>query len=1510
MSARASSRRVTIVGYYGFRNAGDEVILTAMLRDLRRRPKLDITVASASPRETAETYGVASFLWSDTHALMNSVESADLVIVGGGGLFHDSFGFDPDAFLTDQQTGIAYYTAPVFLAALSRRPVMLYAVGAGPLLSEQGKLFTRIAGGLATAITVRDEPSRDILLGLGVNAHKIVVTADPAFSFAAEVADTAGKQAPPGGNPVVAVSVRHWDRDIAPAFWERELARALDLIVERRDADILFVPFQCLEGQPEDDAAVACRVRQLMRRSERASMAPHALGPDAILETLRNCHAVLGMRLHSVILGLCAGLPVVALSYEPKVAQAMARAGLADRTVDLRAFDAPRLADLLDESLAAGAGDAGPNLHALAAEATRNATIALDLLKKPAPATPSLATAFELLPRIVRVRVEEARAMQAEHRRCITDVAVLMARAKELDTELEQRGAAREALALRIQDRDRELHDLGAIRRIQADEISARDRELERLHSERESLADDISARDRELERLRSERESLEAANSLLTQTLNDQLATHRGQAAAWSEENAVLQESRDQLSRELAEASAAVSTLRAETKRLLTEQAAAAAGWAGERDSLEADNSRLTQKLDEQLSFARRQAAAWIDQIGALTETRDRLSRELAEARASAARAANEQRAVSSLLKSTVQDTERQFEELRQAVLSGAGRYDRDFQDRLTTYRNQRAWQLMLLARKAYTLLHHEGWKGRFDLIGLACRTVARAPLELAPYDLTFPPVHDYLPEQVFVAPKPADPSAAVSRLYDVLVFPVFDFEFRFQRPQQIAAELARRGHRVFWVSPSRCLPESSPDPFKLVELRDNLHEVQLRRGPFDLYGGSLADGDEAMAVESLAELYRERNIAESMVLMQFPFWRRFGKALKASFGACLVYDQMDDWRNWPSEPRVSAFNIDEERLLQRESDVLVVTASEFARRAEARTPPPCMIPNAADFDFFNAAPPRPSPASRPVIGYYGAIAAWFDLDLAVKTAAARPQYDFVFIGGVHGRDVTALTQLPNVSLPGEKHYRELPSLLAGFDVCLIPFALNRLTHSVDPVKVYEYLSQGKPVVATKMAELAPLSDVIYLADDPDDFLRCVDHAVRESAREDAPARRAERIAFARRNTWAARADVLCDAVNATFPLISIVVLTHNSQDYIELCCESIRSNTSWPRYEVIFVDNASTDRTVPILADLARADSRIRVVELCENTGFAAGNNRGVAEAAGEYLVILNPDTIPSQGWLHRLIRHLRTDSALGMIAPVTNHSGNETRIDAGYRSLGELETFAAERARLYSGQRRELTMAPLLCVMLRRDLWNRIGELDERFKVGMFEDDDYSRRVRNAGYRIATAEDCFVHHFGSGSFAQLQPEEALAIFARNRLLYETKWNVPWEEHRSRDNVRPLASAVRLSPRDFRGPGAAKRGVAGRRPSILKLSPDATSAGQPMNRQPDGAAALVVDCVRATPDTVVRWNEVLLRTSFGSPEFLTAVVPPELYSTPGEARVTLLNDFGISDAFLFSVQ
>jgi polysaccharide pyruvyl transferase WcaK-like protein len=101
-------------------------------------------------------------------AIFEAVRASDLILVGGGGIFHDYWGFNPNAFLTDNHWGISFYTAPALLGSLYKKSVMLYAVGVGPLLSEHGKTFTKAACDAATVITVRDEPSKLLLESIGV----------------------------------------------------------------------------------------------------------------------------------------------------------------------------------------------------------------------------------------------------------------------------------------------------------------------------------------------------------------------------------------------------------------------------------------------------------------------------------------------------------------------------------------------------------------------------------------------------------------------------------------------------------------------------------------------------------------------------------------------------------------------------------------------------------------------------------------------------------------------------------------------------------------------------------------------------------------------------------------------------------------------------------------------------------------------------------------------------------------------------------------------------------------------------------------------------------------------------------------------------------------------------------------------------------------------------------------------------------------------------------------------
>ena len=128
------TERVLVAGYYGSGNTGDEAILTALLRDLRAlRPTLEFTVVSANPPDTSARHGVRSLHERDIPALIDAAVESDLVLVGGGGVFHDYWGCDEGAVLSRRHAGIPFYAGFPLLAACAGRPSMVYATGVGPL---------------------------------------------------------------------------------------------------------------------------------------------------------------------------------------------------------------------------------------------------------------------------------------------------------------------------------------------------------------------------------------------------------------------------------------------------------------------------------------------------------------------------------------------------------------------------------------------------------------------------------------------------------------------------------------------------------------------------------------------------------------------------------------------------------------------------------------------------------------------------------------------------------------------------------------------------------------------------------------------------------------------------------------------------------------------------------------------------------------------------------------------------------------------------------------------------------------------------------------------------------------------------------------------------------------------------------------------------------------------------------------------------------------------------------
>jgi len=612
-----------------------------------------------------------------------------------------------------------------------------------------------------------------------------------------------------------------------------------------------------------------------------------------------------------------------------------------------------------------------------------------------------------------------------------------------------------------------------------------------------------------------------------------------------------------------------------------------------------------------------------------------------------------------------------------------------------------------------------------------------------------------------------------------DVVCFSIIDWEFRYQRPQHIMSQFAAHGHRVFYISTSRFNQATSSRQVEVREIKKNIFEVQLtvNRAP-DVYGEVIGARNDEELMASLEEVRARFQIDEAIAYVMIASWGDLALKARSRWGWRVVYDCMDEWESFPGiKPAI----LEGERRLVTESELVVVSAARLLEKWSAHAEKVVLARNAVDYDFY-AGQTGPNdllfPVKRPVIGYFGAIAEWFDLELMAFLARERPEYTFVLLGGVFNVDVAELERMPNVRLLGQQPYELMPKYLYHFDVCLIPFRINAITEATDPVKLYEYLSGGKPVVAVDLPELRTYRELLYLARDSKEFLAALDVAVAE----DDPEAIKKRRALAQSNTWPERYRTIYSALSNRTPRASVIVVSFNNLELTKLCLESIIRNTEYPNYEVIVIDNNSEDGTAAYLRLLADRHPQVKVILNRKNEGFARANNLAIAESTGEFVVLLNNDTVVPSGFLSRLLRHLRHEN-VGLVGPVTNFVGNEARIEVSYETLGEMEAFAKEHTWRNDGVGADINMLAMYCIAFRRDVYDQVGPLDEEFGIGMFEDDDYAHRVRQHGYRVICAADVFVHHFGQAAFRKLlETGEYDPLFERNRRHFEEKWQVRW--------------------------------------------------------------------------------------------------------------------------------
>jgi glycosyltransferase involved in cell wall biosynthesis len=250
----------------------------------------------------------------------------------------------------------------------------------------------------------------------------------------------------------------------------------------------------------------------------------------------------------------------------------------------------------------------------------------------------------------------------------------------------------------------------------------------------------------------------------------------------------------------------------------------------------------------------------------------------------------------------------------------------------------------------------------------------------------------------------------------------------------------------------------------------------------------------------------------------------------------APVVYDKMDELAKFAqADPRIAPR---ESELLAR-TDVVFTGGRSLFRSVERRARTVRCYPSGVDVEHFErarAVAPHGAlaPYRKPVFGYVGVIDERIDLELVGALAAAYPAATVAMVGPVAKIDASALPRRANIAYLGKREYDELPALLAGFDVALMPFALNEHTENISPTKTLEYLAAGLPVVSTAVPDVvADHADVVHVARSRDEFV-----ALAERARG-ADAARARRAAEkTRASTW----DAIAAAMRADLEAAGIV--------------------------------------------------------------------------------------------------------------------------------------------------------------------------------------------------------------------------------------------------------------------------------------------------------------------------------------------------------------------------------
>jgi UDP-galactopyranose mutase len=359
------------------------------------------------------------------------------------------------------------------------------------------------------------------------------------------------------------------------------------------------------------------------------------------------------------------------------------------------------------------------------------------------------------------------------------------------------------------------------------------------------------------------------------------------------------------------------------------------------------------------------------------------------------------------------------------------------------------------------------------------------------------------------------AEPVAPDSDKPTLLCFSHLRWDFVFQRPQQLMSRFAHEMTVIYWEEPV----EIGAGEVPLLRVRAAEDHPNVRIVVPHLPSG-LGEDERDAALKRLLDAY-SAGLSRPIVAWYYtPMMLPFSRDLDASV---TVFDAMDELSKFKFAPQ-NLLDLEQE-LIER-ADLVFTGGSSLYEAKKDRHDSVHLFPSSVDRAHFAKAramqfdPADQEELRRPRLGFYGVIDERFDIELLDRIAEMRPDWSFVMVGPVVKIDPQDLPKRPNIHYLGGKKYEQLPAYLSGWDVALMPFAMNESTQFISPTKTPEYLAGGKPVVSTPVRDVVRhygQLEGVAIASTPEEFVASCERMLK----------------LERHGDWLAEADLLLSATS-----------------------------------------------------------------------------------------------------------------------------------------------------------------------------------------------------------------------------------------------------------------------------------------------------------------------------------------------------------------------------------------